>query len=196
MQKQPRPGEYNLAEVVMAANKRITKEKIRPTDPRAKATVTARTVQFYLSKGLLPEPTRRGAQLRFDNRHVEAIVEVKRRQADGLMLDEITRAPLSEAQNHAAVSSRPTESRSLLWQEPLNDQWLNARFTTATPSRLWSTQSLPLRARTGLKMRWHIGLGETFDDYELTGSGPPPSEEAIERIRKILQEDLRKVLDD
>lgn len=169
-----------MAELVNAANKRIAKEKIRPADPRAKATVTTRTIQFYLSKGLLPEPSRRGAQLRFDEHHVDAVVHIKRQQAKGFMLDEIVEgshdyepeqfvaaAPLASRTFISDLFNR-TESRATMW---------NSKFdllSTASPD--FTAVPLPV-------FKWHIAIGHGM---ELSGQGEVPDRRTIESIRLAL----------
>ena len=180
MQKQPRPGEYTLAELVIAANKRITKEKIRPTDPRAKATVTARTVQFYLSKGLLPAPTRRGAQLRFDEHHVEAIVEVKRRQAEGLMLDEIVESQDLLDDSRIEVSNSWPKLTAL----NIEPTFLAARhMSKMRVSRTSFDRFQDFIANAAPQFRWHIPLGA---GTEISGFGEPPPADVVEQIRMAL----------
>lgn len=190
------PGDYNLVELADAVNEQIAKERIQPADPRAKATVSVRTIQFYLSKGLLPQPHRRGGQLRFTDDHVNAIIRVKRRQAEGLLLDEMTAEVGGVSGRPVAAVTRPIESHNFVWQQLSRDSLAPAQLFRVASTRRALMTSPQTDFSTGIRMRWHIAIGQTSDGIELSGSGVPPSDETIDRIREILQTTQRKTSED
>lgn len=166
-----------LDDLVEFVNKRVTKEKIRPADSRARAKVTARTIQFYVNEGLIPAPARRGGRLEFTDVHVEAILEVKRQQAAGKSLEEITEmtnaykardlfsgptikvdtSPLYSRTtvNSHASSSEPVFSKSGFWSD-LEERWPDE----ASPS-------------TNPEFRWHIALGNGYELFRHGASASP-----------------------
>ena len=67
------------------------------SDLAAKSGLSARTVRYYISRGLLQAPNRAGRSARYDSGHLERIQEIQRLQREGLTLAEIgTRSRLVE----------------------------------------------------------------------------------------------------
>lgn len=177
MAAEPQPTDLRLADLVDEVNRRLRAEKIRPTDARAKAKVTARTVHHYLDKGLLPAARRVGGQLRFSEAHVDALMNIKRRQAQGLTLDEIR--PTTEAPEWPA--GRALSSMSFLPE---------LKFQVEAQTKSWlpsfeqrHVTSIELAETSTTTFRWHVSLG---NGLELSGDGKPPGLSTIESIRNIL----------
>lgn len=55
----------------------------------AAAQVPPRTVRYYMTRGLVPPPRKRGRQAVYGPEHLERLAEIKRLQAQGLSLAEI-----------------------------------------------------------------------------------------------------------
>lgn len=54
------------------------------------AGVPPRTIRFYITRGLLPPPRKRGRQAAYGPEHVERLSAIKKLQAEGLSLPEIS----------------------------------------------------------------------------------------------------------
>jgi len=177
MAHQPQPLDLRLVDLVDEVNRRLRAERIRPTDARAKAKVTARTVHHYLDKGLLPPARRVGGQLRFTDTHIDALMNIKRRQAQGLTLDEISPTTESPAWPTARALSSMSFRRELKLQleapttdllSPFEPKYLNFAKLTGLPTP---------------RFRWHVTVA---NGIELSGDGRPPDQSTIETIRNIL----------
>ncbi len=81
----------------------------------AAASVTRRTVRFYVQRGLLPAPLGLGRGQHYGRAHLRQLLEIKRMQLQGVSLDEI-RARLTGGADEwreprtAAPSARPVLS--------------------------------------------------------------------------------------
>jgi MerR family copper efflux transcriptional regulator len=64
-------------------------EQMRIGELAAKAGVTTRTVRYYESLGLLPEPTRRGAHRSYGDDDVTRLRTIERLKSLGLSLEEV-----------------------------------------------------------------------------------------------------------
>ena len=97
--------------------------------------IPARTIRFYIARGLLEGPVRGGRGAVYTAKHAERLAEIRRLQAGGKMLSEI-----------AAVVAGGKEPRELpepsaWWQYPLSDDvvvWVRA---SASPWRLRQIRS-------------------------------------------------------
>ena len=166
-----------IAELVDEVNRRLRAEKIRPTDPRAKAKVTARTVHHYLDKGLLPAARRVGSQLRFSDAHINALMNIKRRQAEGLTLDEIE-SPTDEP---SPLKSNVLQQWNFITDSlPTADWGTKYSRLSANLQSLTANNSIALSTTT---FRWHVALG---NGMELSGEGKPPDRSTIDSIRQTL----------
>jgi hypothetical protein len=167
-----------LDEFVLAVNKRVAQEKIRPADPRARAKVTARTIQFYVAEGLIPSPTRIGSRLDYDETHIEAVLVVKRQQAAGMTLDQIS-TNRATASTVDFLADLPLFSRSFEAKrfEPM-------RLNAETTFKVAHFSSAKAADHAEALFRWHISVA---DDIEISGSGRPPDRRTIRMIREILQ---------
>ena len=82
-----------------------------------RASVTPRTVHFYVQQGLLPPPEGGGRGARYSEAHVARLRLIKRLQAEHLPLNEIRRqlASMSEQQvEKALINIKPRERDSAL----------------------------------------------------------------------------------
>jgi DNA-binding transcriptional MerR regulator len=175
-------------------NAQIKKEGLRPVDPRARATVNEKTLKFYVLKGLVPAPERRGTRLDFDETHVEAVLKVKRQQAAGFTLQEIAdreqdlRREGRQKLTDVAWPPFTFERRGL---DMTNRTAFNA---TATPRRISGAMG-PLRRepRVSATIRWHLDLG---DGYEISGQGSIPNESVLNQLRAVLANEHLSTTDD
>ena len=79
-----------MDQLVKAANQRITELKIKPSHHKARSKITSRTVRYYLQNIYIPEAIPVSGQIRFSEKHLQAIIRVKKQQANGLSLKETT----------------------------------------------------------------------------------------------------------
>jgi len=77
--------------------------------------IPARTIRFYISRGLLDGPAKAGRGAVYTAAHVERLEKIKALQAQGRHLSEI--APLMEG----APAERPSYPSSAWWQHILAD---------------------------------------------------------------------------
>ncbi|MFN8007764.1 MAG: helix-turn-helix domain-containing protein [Terriglobia bacterium] len=86
--------------------------------------LAARTIRFYIARGLLPGPQQAGRAATYGEAHRKLIREIKKLQAKGLTLNEVARALGGNALK-AAESPQP----SAWWQYPIDDDvvvWIKA----------------------------------------------------------------------
>jgi len=79
----------SLDELVTAANHALA--GVEAEDRRVAPAVDGRTVRWYTSSGLLPPAEREGRYARYDRRHLQRLVAIRRLQADGWALGSIQR---------------------------------------------------------------------------------------------------------
>ena len=167
-------------EFLARVNTQIERERLKPVDPRARATVNEKTLKFYVLKGLLTPPLRRGTRLDFDESHVEAVLDIKRQQAEGFTLQEI-------ADRHP-LSARVVDTGHSMG---FNVGVFNA---VARPGGVRGAMGLGRGGRVPeATLRWHLDLG---DGYEISGSGSTPSEELFVALRGVLTNARRAKTDD
>ena len=77
--------------------------------------IPARTIRFYISRGLLDGPAKAGRGAVYTAVHVERLEKIKALQAEGRHLSEI--APMIEG----APAERPAYPSSVWWQHALAD---------------------------------------------------------------------------
>jgi DNA-binding transcriptional MerR regulator len=77
--------------------------------------IPARTIRFYISRGLLDGPAKAGRGAVYTNAHLERLERIKSLQGEGRLLSEI--APLVEG----AAGSRPQYPSSAWWQHAIAD---------------------------------------------------------------------------
>jgi len=83
----------------------VKQRKNRPRKPQGrlslleleeKAEVSARTLRYYISQGVLHGPWERGSKAYYDQSHVEQVEEIKKKKLSGMTLAEIARDSCSE----------------------------------------------------------------------------------------------------
>jgi DNA-binding transcriptional MerR regulator len=89
--------EGSLDELVAAANRALAGVEVE--DRRVAPAVDGRTVRWYTSSGLLPAAERVGRNARYDGRHLQRLLAIRRLQADGWALGSIQRL-LERADDH------------------------------------------------------------------------------------------------
>jgi DNA-binding transcriptional MerR regulator len=80
--------------------------------------IPARTIRFYISRGLLEGPAKAGRGAVYTAAHLERLEKIKALQAQGRLLSEI--APLLEE----APSERPSYPSTAWWQYAIADDVL------------------------------------------------------------------------
>ncbi len=72
-----------------------------------RAEIPARTIRFYIARGLLPGPRLAGRGAEYDQAHLDRIREIRALQAQGMTLAEIAAAGAPEAEQPALPAARP-----------------------------------------------------------------------------------------
>jgi hypothetical protein len=85
-----------MDQLVKAANQRITELKIKPSHHKARSKITPRTVRYYLQNEYIPKAERVSGQIRFSEKHLQAIIRVKNLQAKGHFLKDTTHGQRSK----------------------------------------------------------------------------------------------------
>jgi len=67
----------------------MAKKSLSLSELAGKAGIPARTVRFYISRGLLPRPVGAGRGARYEEMHLERLREILQLQREGLTLAEI-----------------------------------------------------------------------------------------------------------
>ena len=80
--------------------------------------IPARTIRFYISRGLLDGPAKAGRNAVYTAAHLERLEKIKSLQAEGRLLSEI--APLVEG----AAAERPGYPSTAWWQHAIADDVL------------------------------------------------------------------------
>jgi DNA-binding transcriptional MerR regulator len=97
--------------------------------------VPARTIRFYIARGLLPGPQQAGRGATYGETHRKQLQEIKRLQAKGLTLHEVARS-IGDDTRKASRTQQP----SAWWQYPIDEDvvvWVKAE---AAPWRLREIQ--------------------------------------------------------
>lgn len=79
----------------------MTSKKLTIDELEEKSGVSARTIRYYIQMGLLPPPVGPRRDARYDKRHTDGLAEIRRRQRDGALLEEI------KASTSLALAARP-----------------------------------------------------------------------------------------
>ena len=115
---------FDIEQLVLRVNRRLEREGIEVSDGRAAPEVTVRNVRYYQTLGLLPPVLRHEGRAGYSDHHVEAIVSIKRAQAQGRSLADMPRfhedasgGAMRGAPTSAAVSRRPLAA----WIVPLDE---------------------------------------------------------------------------
>src|ERR1017187_7749005 len=91
--------------------------------------IPARTIRFYISRGLLDGPAKAGRGAVYTAAHVQRLEKIKALQAQGRLLSEI--APLLEG----AQAARPHYATSAWWQHVIGEDVMVWTRADASPWR-------------------------------------------------------------
>jgi DNA-binding transcriptional MerR regulator len=112
------------------------KEKgISLADLAEESGIPARTIRFYIARGLLPGPQKAGRRATYGEDHRKRLEEIKKLQAKGLTLNEIARS-LGEGTLKVARAPQP----SAWWQYPIADDVMVSVRADVSPWRLREVQ--------------------------------------------------------
>lgn len=99
------------------------------------AGVPARTIRFYISRGLLPGPIKAGRGAEYTAEHLERLEHIKRLQAEGRMLSEIglalESAPLSAAAPPSAWWQHEIAADVVVWTRANVSPWRTRQIRAA-----------------------------------------------------------------
>ena len=118
--------------------------------------VPARTIRFYIARGLLPGPQQAGRGASYGEAHRKRLEEIKKLQAKGLTLHEIARSLGGET-----LKSVEAAIPSAWWQYPIEEDvvvWVRA---DVGPWRLREVQKTV--REMALKLKKTTGKGEQGD---------------------------------
>lgn len=87
---------WNVRDFTTIASAILEDTGIRPTSGAASFRPRARTVRFYVTKGLLDPPTGRGGSATYGYRHLIQLLSIKLRQMEGATLEHIARDAASQ----------------------------------------------------------------------------------------------------
>lgn len=115
---------FDIEQVVLRVNRHLEREGIEVSDGGAAPDVTIRNVRYYQTLGLLPPVLRHEGRAGYSDQHVEAIVSIKRTQAQGRSLADMPR--FRDETISAAASSRSAQGVSrrplvAAWIAPINE---------------------------------------------------------------------------
>ena len=91
--------------------------------------IPARTIRFYISRGLLEGPTKAGRGAVYTNSHLARLEKIKSLQSEGRLLSEI--APLMGP----AAGERPEYPSSVWWQHAIADDVMVSTRADVSPWR-------------------------------------------------------------
>ncbi|MCX7888022.1 MAG: helix-turn-helix domain-containing protein [Verrucomicrobiae bacterium] len=92
----------------MSAKHGSEAEALSLTELAARTGCPARTIRYYIARGLLPGPLKAGRGARYGPQHCQRLEEIRRWQAKGLTLAEIARHLAQGAQRPARPLEKPT----------------------------------------------------------------------------------------
>lgn len=178
----------DIEELCAATNRALEDEGIVVTDGRTAARVTPRNIRYYRTIGLIDPPRRDSGRAVYDSSHLEAVVAIKRSQSFGASLDE-----LIEARRHARRPKEPdsrtalrASSSSGLHTTEETSRW-SAQHALASVDTLhdWSRSIGLLSWAERADQGWAFRIGAST----LSGFGPPPTTDQLDRVRSILTDE-------
>jgi DNA-binding transcriptional MerR regulator len=98
-------------------------EQLTLADLESACGIPARTIRFYIARGLLPGPTKAGRDAAYTKDHLTKLNRIKKLQADGRTLTEI--ALILSGSSNTSATPPPTE----WWQYAITDEvivWVKA----------------------------------------------------------------------
>ena len=164
-----------LNELCDEVNVLLERLGVEIADGRTASVVTPRNVRYYRTAGLVSPPRRVDGRADYDQVHVDEIVNLKKAQASGVSLEELSTERLK--QNHIAVR-RPEPDLSRSFDTSLRLNALTSQSLSAAPIR-------PLFSATPagvFDLGWSIRIG----DITLSGPANPPTQEQIDAVAAVL----------
>jgi DNA-binding transcriptional MerR regulator len=136
--------------------RRDKEKRISLTELAEESGVPARTIRFYIARGLLPGPLQAGRGASYGDAHRKRLEEIKKLQAKGLTLHEIARSLGGET-----LKSVGAPTPSAWWQYPIEKDvvvWVRA---DVGPWRLREVQKTV--REMALQLKKTTGKGEQDD---------------------------------
>ena len=109
------------------------KEELTLADLAESSGLPARTIRFYIARGLLDGPVKSGRAAAYTSEHLARLEKIKELQAKGRMLSEIGRSLGGEAPEKRAAP--PTA----WWQHAISDDVVILTLADASP---WRTKQI------------------------------------------------------
>lgn len=172
----------NIDELCAEVNRVLDEQGVTVADGRTSSVVTPRNIRYYCSLGLVKPPVREGKRAKYERSHVNEVVSVKKAQVEGASLEQIlkllrtSRLSTGKTPEVSWMLNLARESRTL---EPFGkvdfSVFRSQSSVVETPDMSWRSRSLG----------WSLRIGE----MTLSGAGEPPTDQQIESIRKILDDD-------
>jgi len=121
-------------------------------DLAAHSGVPARTIRFYIARGLLPPPASAGRGAAYSSQHLARLLAIKKWQAEGLMLAEIAgklegRKAERGLPEPSAWWSYPIEEDVLVWVRTGTTPWRTKQVRSAIKEMAARLRSLPAKER-------------------------------------------------
>jgi DNA-binding transcriptional MerR regulator len=165
-----------LNELCAEVNELLQRLGVEITDGRTASVVTPRNVRYYRTAGLVSPPRRVDGRADYDQVHVDEIVSLKKAQASGVSLEELSTERLKKNQ----VDLRGLESafsRSIDTSVRFSALSLD---TGATPA---VRPLISVNRSDTFELGWSIRIG----DITLSGPDIPPTQEQIDEVAAVLR---------
>lgn len=81
---------YTLEELVEKAGRELAAANITPVDGRSNVAPTVRDVRYYRTLGLLPPSPKLGGGKRYTDKHLQALLDIKKQQSEGVSLKKLS----------------------------------------------------------------------------------------------------------
>ena len=162
-----------------------------------KSGVHARTISFYMQKGLLPRPLGKGPNSRYSLEHLHKLMAIRRLQDGGFSLDAIGRAfeEMEEQMPKTVLADAPEEALEELRRRERRAMWSRVRPPTIRARGALPEEGVPYQPSgdevgpLGRRSHWeHIALTSSI---ELHVRRPLPSsqrkglEELLEVAKRV-----------
>lgn len=164
-----------LNELCDEVNALLERLGVEIADGRTASVVTPRNVRYYRTAGLVSPPRRVDGRADYDQVHVDEIVNLKKAQASGVSLEELSTGRLKKNQVDV-LRPEPVLSRSFDTSVRLNA--LTFHPAAAPPVRSLFGAISPRAVTLG----WSIRIG----DITLSGPANPPTQEQIDAVAAVL----------
>lgn len=160
---------WNIRDFSIVAGAILDDAGIRPTSGAASFQPRARTIRFYVTKGLLDPPTGRGASATYHYRHLIQLLSIKLRQMEGATLEQIARETATQTgdaierhvANQLGAGLRPPSAL------PLGEGSTGARGRAGRAFHLWHREAEvgdPADDSLSARTRWHrFALGRGLE---------------------------------